>query len=44
MILARDLDTGSPLAVQPQDGAAWGSVHVTALYAEEAHIKLGAGN
>lgn len=41
VILARDLDTSSPLAVRSQDGAAWGSVHVTALYAEEAHIKSG---
>jgi hypothetical protein len=41
VILARDLETASSAAVQMQDGAFWGGVHITALYAEEAHIKAG---
>ena len=41
VILARDLETASSAAVQTQDGAFWGGVHITALYAEEAHIKAG---
>jgi hypothetical protein len=41
VILARDLEPASSAAVQTQDGAFWGGVHITALYAEEAHIKAG---
>ena len=41
VILARDLETTNSAASQPQDGASWGGVHITALYAEEAHIKAG---
>ena len=42
VILARDLEPVGSAAAQPQDGASWGGVHITALYAEEAHIKGGA--
>ncbi len=42
LILARDVNSDTPQAARTRRGARWGAVHVTALYAEEAHIKTGA--
>ena len=42
VILTRDLEDDTVPAAVAHPDVAWGSVHVTALYSDEAHMRTGA--